>query len=424
MARQIFRQAALDRLASPERLDRSYRLVSVSAWAALAAVIGVTAAGVVWALFATAPVKVEGGGIVLPEEGLLEIVADGAGRIDDLNLRPGQTVAEGDRIAEFARTDLTRDLELAEAELRDARKRLSELEAYFAERDRLERQAENERLGTIRQTQGFAERRRQLMRQKIASLQGLVDRKIVIRDRLIDAELELAEARERLAGLDDEAKSIALDRLRRENEQALEILDEQREIERLKRAAEKIRRELSEKRFIASAHAGQVIEVRVAKGDVVQPGAPLAILAPPNRDADAGRSLGVLYLKPADGKRVSPGMAVEAEPSTVKAEEFGYVKGRIESVSPVPVSLAGMRSTLKNDELAKELGAGSAPFEARVRFETDPSTPSGLAWSSSDGPPAQVLPGTPLNARVVVERKRLIDLLAPGLGRLLFGDDA
>jgi len=424
MARQIFRQAALDRLASPERLDRSYRLVGVSAWSALIGVAGVVAAACVWAVFATAPVKVEGGGITLPEEGLLEIVADSGGRIEALSLFSGQTIAEGDQVAEFARSDLNRELELAKAELRDARSRLEELKAYYALRDRLERSAEDERLDTIRQAQRFAERRRRLMVEKIQSLTGLVDRKIVIRDRLIDAELQLAEARERLAGLDDEAKKIALDRLRRENEQSLAVLDEEQAIERLRRETDKIRRELGEKRFILSAHSGRVIEVRVARGDVIDPGARLAILAPVEGADDASRTLGVLYLNAADGKRVKPGMAVELEPSTVKAAEYGYIRGRLESISPVPVSLEGMRSTLKNDELASSLAQGSAPFEARVRFEADPTTPSGLAWSSSNGPPAKVAPGTPVTARVVVERKRLIDLVVPGISQLLFGDDA
>ena len=65
MAKQIFRQAALDRLASPEQLDRPYRLVSAPVWMGLAVAIGATFLAVGWAAFATAPVKVEGGTVFI-----------------------------------------------------------------------------------------------------------------------------------------------------------------------------------------------------------------------------------------------------------------------------------------------------------------------------------------------------------------------
>lgn len=416
MAKQIFRQAALDRLSSPEQLDRPYRLVTAPIWLALAAAIGAVAVGVGWAVLASAPVKVEGGGIVLPEEGLLEIVAGAEGRIESLDLAPGQEVARGQTVATFSRSSLARDLAQAQAELADASSRLEELRAFFARTDELERLAEDERLGTIRQTQSFAQRRRQLMGAKIESLRKLVGRKIVIRDRLIDAELQLAEARERLAALDDEAKSIELSRLKRESEQRLSLIDEERKVERLTRQAEKLARELSEKQVATSPHAGRVVEVSVNRGDVVRVGATLATLAPVGEAA--GRTLGVLYLSPADGKRVQAGMQVEAEPSTVRREEHGYIRAEVVRVSSVPVSLAGMRNTLKNDQLATELAGGSAPFEARIRFVRDPSTPSGLAWSSSKGPDAPILPGTPLKARVIVDRQPIVDFLAPGLSRL------
>lgn len=419
MAKQIFRQAALDRLASPERLDRPYRLVTAPVWLALAAIIGATLIVAVWSVFAVAPVKVAGSGIVLPEEGLLEIVADANGRIQTLSLSPGGLVAEGETVATFSRSDLSRDLIQARAELSEAQARLQELTAFFERTDALERAAEDERLATIRQTQSFAARRRTLMRQKIKSLKGLVARKIVIRDRLIDAELQLAEARERLASLDDEAKSIGLGRLKRQNEQKLSLIDEERKVERLSRQAAKLEGELSEKRVSLSPHSGRVIEVRVNRGDVVNAGSTLATLAP--EDLATGQILGVLYLAPADGKRIEVGMAVEVEPATVRAAEHGFILAEVIAVSAVPVSLAGMQNTLKNDQLATELSGGSAPFEVKVRFKRDPNTASGLAWSSSKGPAAPVLPGTALKAKVIVERKRLIDLLIPGASTLADG---
>ena len=56
--RQIYRQAALDRLASPERLDRPGRLVGGLGWPALALLVAAICAALVWVATARAPVRI------------------------------------------------------------------------------------------------------------------------------------------------------------------------------------------------------------------------------------------------------------------------------------------------------------------------------------------------------------------------------
>ncbi len=56
MTESIYRQAALDRLASPERLDVPPRLVGRPSWLLLATFAIVIAAALVWAIVTEAPV--------------------------------------------------------------------------------------------------------------------------------------------------------------------------------------------------------------------------------------------------------------------------------------------------------------------------------------------------------------------------------
>lgn len=415
MSTPIYRQAALDRLRSPERLDNPYRLVSVRAWLALAAVIAALLALAVGLFFAHAPVMVAGRGIVLPEGGLLEIVAEAEGRIESLSLAPGQTVREGESVATFARTDLSRKLEIARADLADAERRLAEVTDFNERNERLARTAEDQRLGTIRETRKPAERRRELLAAKVDALKKVTAAGVVTRDALIDAELQLAQAAERLAELADETKAIELKRLERQSTVELAMIDERRKVESLSRQLEKLDQELAEKQVVTSAHAGQVVEVRVNRGDVIAPGAPLATLAPAG--GPTGGVVGVLYLPPADGKRVAVGMQVRVEPSTARRQEFGYALATVTQVSSVPATEAGMRSILRNEQLVAQLGGAAAPIEVRIRFDADRSTPSGLAWSSSAGPTDAVVPGTLLAAQVVVERMLLVELVLPGWRR-------
>lgn len=64
MARQIFRQEALDRLASPDLLDRPVRIVRPVGWIGLAILLATALVALIWAATTTAPVKVTGLGVV------------------------------------------------------------------------------------------------------------------------------------------------------------------------------------------------------------------------------------------------------------------------------------------------------------------------------------------------------------------------
>ena len=85
--------------------------------------------------------------------------------------------------------------------------------------------------------------------------------------------------------------------------------------------------------------------------------------------------------------------------------------------------LEGMRRQLQNDQLVRQLSGSGAPFEARVRLVKDASTPSGYAWSSSRGPDLEINAGTLFEGRVVVRWVRLLSMLAPGLERIIGGED-
>ncbi len=66
MARQIFRQEALDRLASPDLLDRPVRIVRPVGWLGLGILLATALVALGWTAVTKAPVKVAGVGIVQP----------------------------------------------------------------------------------------------------------------------------------------------------------------------------------------------------------------------------------------------------------------------------------------------------------------------------------------------------------------------
>lgn len=415
MSQEIFRKAAFERLASPEQLDRVSQLVRPRGWIAFGAMLAVVVAAAMWGMVARAPVKVDARGIIFQEGILLDVASVTAGRIVELNLKLGSRVSEGDIIARLARFEIELDLQKTHSDLADARSRFVELRAFYADDEGRETIAEKARIDTIQDTQAQVVRRVSLLEEKVDSIRTLFDRKLVIRDRLLEAELDLANARERVLQLENEKKTIALRRLERESKTRFALLDEQLKINELERRLKRQEAQLSEEQFIRSPHAGRVVEIKANMGDVVSPGTQLVTLM---REGAGGEGvIALMYVSPGDGRRVERGMPVEVVPSTVQKTEFGFIRGSVEGVSDVASTVEGMRNILKNEQLVQRLSGDGAPIAVQVRLERDPRTVTGLRWSSSEGPNRPITVGTLLSGAIVVDTVPVISLLAPGLDR-------
>ena len=413
MADSIFRKEALDRLANPERLDAPLRLVAAPHWALLAAFVALALAAIVWASVTLAPVKVSGRGILIDRAGLSEIVANDSGQVAAVNIAAGDSVVAGQPIAVLARSELEREIADTRARLAQAQVRLARLGTYYAGQTRSEGSADSDRLGSIARTRDELNRRRVVLEERARRIAALVPRGFVGRDTLIAAEAAAAETRERIGDLDNEAARLRVDNVGRTGRYRLALLDEQTGIEQLQRELVRLQARASDQTVVRASSAGQVIEVKVGPGDVVAPGSALATIARSNR---SGETIALIYVPAGEGRRIQPGMRAELLPDTVEREVYGGIVGRVLSVSPLPATREGMRRILRNDQLVDQLLVGGAVTEVRVALERDPSTATGFRWSSSRGPERGVGIGTLTGARIVIDRRRVLDWLLPGSG--------
>ena len=88
----MFRQRALQRISSPEQLDRMVQVTLPRRWIALAALLVVVSGAVVWSVVSTVPTTLKGPGYLLPLSGLREVQAPTGGTVRDLELQVGQHV--------------------------------------------------------------------------------------------------------------------------------------------------------------------------------------------------------------------------------------------------------------------------------------------------------------------------------------------
>ena len=102
----VFRKASLDRLASPEQLDRLLQVTRPRGWIALVALGFLVGSAVLWGFEGSIPSRVAGQGILLKSGGVLEIAAGAGGRITDVAVNVGDVVREGQVVARVAQPDV------------------------------------------------------------------------------------------------------------------------------------------------------------------------------------------------------------------------------------------------------------------------------------------------------------------------------
>jgi hypothetical protein len=142
------------------------------------------------------------------------------------------------------------------------------------------------------------------------------------------------------------------------------------------------------------------------EGAYLQPGTPVLRLEPVDEPLVA-----VLFVSPADGKKLAAGMTVQLLPSTVRQEEYGYLLGTIRYVSPLPMSTESIVEVLGNAGLAQQLSPIPNPVEVFVSLQPSESNPSHYEWTSSRGPDTILQGGTFIRGRVILNVVRPIDLM-------------
>lgn len=411
MASGLYRQQALDRIASPERLDSPIRLVGWPQWLLLGGFALFAAIALAWAALTQAPVKIAGRGMLIDRAGLSEVVASDGGQIVAVEVSAGARVRAGQAIAILSRSERDREIADTRARLAQAQARLARLGEFYAGQSRSEGSAEAGRLAGIAATRVELERRRRVLEERAQRIAALAARGSVGRDSLISAEAAAAETRERIAGLDNEAARLRAESLGRDGRARLAVLDERNAVEQLERELARLTARAGDQSVVRAPTDGRIVELKLGAGDVVAPGSAIATLA---RETGAGAIVALAYVPAGEGRRMQPGMKAELLPDTVERQTYGVITGRVLAVSPLPATREGMRRAVRNDRLVEELLADGPVSEVQIALDRDPASASGFRWTTSRGPRRGVGIGTLVGVRVAVEHKRLLAWLVPG----------
>jgi HlyD family secretion protein len=115
--RSIFRKESLERLSSPERLDQLMEVVSPRSWLSLVALGSVVGVAVIWSIYGSIPITVEGRGVLIYPSNVVPLQSKSAGQLMTFNVKVGDVIKKGQVLATIDQAELRKQLQQQRAKL-------------------------------------------------------------------------------------------------------------------------------------------------------------------------------------------------------------------------------------------------------------------------------------------------------------------
>jgi HlyD family secretion protein len=411
-SKRIFRDAALERLNSPEQLDQRIGVIPPAMRLLAASTTVIIVAALAWAVFGSVPTRVTGRGVLIADkEGNYAIAPISSGLVLEMLVKTGDHVDAGAGIASIEQKLLSAQIDSATAQVDRLEANLAQLKsAKAAQIRRSDETADRQRLAIDEQIVAI-EVRRERLRQLVVGYEGLLisQNELISRREQYDlTALDLANAK---------AKKLEIEATAQKKRDDLAEIERQKEAEiDLKKAdIDQLRVQMAVGSTVKAPMSGVIREVRVGRGDVAMAGAVLATIG----QDDESHTEVLALLRGDTRKRVAVGMEAHIVPDGTKKEAYGSMRGRVVFVSDGDVSEAHVNQILRNPLLTKSLLGDVAPLLARIELVPAKQNPSGFAWWSGSGPPYKITTGSVVTVDIVVEQVRPISLVMPALRKLL-----
>ena len=370
----LFRKSALDKLASPERLDVLMQVTSPQGWIALLTIALVLAGAIGWSVFGRIGERVNGHGMLIRGDGNRLIRADGAGRLENLRVKTGEPVAPRNVIANIKAESVKDTVDIART-------------TYDSQRAENERRKTEDQIkvNSINQQALDLESARQKTEATLTAKRAhLVERRKMLADKLISNRDVDADEQE-VAGLERDALNLSQQiATLRSNATSVEqgIRNGTSAVVEAKRRLDGMSKSASSVFNVTSTFSGRVMALPKREGDVVQKDDIIAAV-----EETAAPLQAAIFVSDLEGPRIKKGMPVQLDMTpTVRREQYGVLLGTVSSVGQYAATPEEVLSIIANDSQSAEILKSGSKFLVRVTLVQNPATPTGLGWSSSLGP--------------------------------------
>ena len=111
---QIFSKEAMDKLRSPERLDKIFPITTPTGWVMMAAIMVLLFSIVLWSIFGAFTVQATGMGLIMDSAGVVNVKHISSGKVSAVYIKTGQRIHAGDLIAQLEQAEHSADTRMAQ----------------------------------------------------------------------------------------------------------------------------------------------------------------------------------------------------------------------------------------------------------------------------------------------------------------------
>jgi HlyD family secretion protein len=420
MDQKIFRKESLENISSPEQLDSLMKVTTPVGWLALVAVGLIIAAVVLWGFWGSIPTTVAGSGLLIKEGGIYDILAGTSGQIYDIRIKPGETVKAGQIVARVSQPELIEQTVNARDEFNVIKKEYQTLKNSVANSNRLNKEYTEMQKDAYLKKIDNAKRQLIWLETKIKDQEALLKEGLITRQELMTTKQQYDGAESDIKQYKSQIEQLSVQKLTNENSNQEKLLSRDQQIKAKEAALAMLRTKHELTAAIVSPYSGQVLSVLLSIGSIVRADSPVLKISLAGKNV-RGLSA-VIYVTAAEAKMIRPGMSVQISPGNAKKEEYGYMEGRVLSVSQFPTSPEEMMNTLRNDTLVKEFEGKATPLKIYAGLAPAPDSVSGFKWSSPRGKNVSVTEGTRCTAMFIVQEQQPISLVIPLFKKYFYGN--
>lgn len=156
---------------------------------------------------------------------------------------------------------------------------------------------------------------------------------------------------------------------------------------------------------------GEVIHMKVEEGDFVSAGQAMLDFEKSGKEKKNSSVMAFLPVK--ESRRVRPGMETEVYLEGVSSEEYGFIKGKISSVSRYPVDHKELSGFLGDEKMAEDFEEKHSLMKVEIELDRNEKDSSGYEWSSGTSPDYQINSREKCVAVIITSHQRPIDLFLP-----------
>lgn len=413
----MYRKKALEEHSSPEELDKLMQITGPKGWFALAGLAIVVISAIAWGIWGSIPTTVTAQGVLIKSGGVKKITASGTGEVADITVQVGDRLKQGQIVAFIDLPELRETIRETREKLNDLQETRSMLANFQTENLSKQKQYLNKQRRQYDDRLHNLQEQLKKKREMLASRQQLYKQQLIVRQKVLAMEEDIARIQDQMAQTQSEKTHLALQEVQLVNKQKKQLNEQDVKIRQTEQHLDTLRNRLDERRRVTAPRAGRVLELRSSTGDMVHRGDPIISMELMGRTIQ-GLEM-IAYVRPGQGKKIKRSMDAKISPETVSQEKYGFMLGKVKSVSPFPVSPKAMMQVMDNEQLVSQLSQKTAPIQFYVDLVPSANTQSGYRWSSPGGPPTEISPGTLGRVQVTIDEQPPINLVIPKIREFL-----